>query len=50
MREMLRDDSDTRIGDMKKLILITEMYGAGTRQCQLSESVSVSCFSAVVER
>ena len=33
IRETLRDDSQIRIGDTKKLILMTERYGAGAREC-----------------
>ena len=32
IRETLRDDSETQIGH-KKVILMTERYGADTREC-----------------
>ena len=50
IRETLRDDSATRIVDTEKYILMTEWYGAGTRECELTESISVSRFPAVFER
>ena len=31
--ETFRDDSDTRIGDTEKLILMTDRDGAGIREC-----------------
>ena len=49
IRETLRDDSEKRMGDTKEWILMTDRNGAGTCECYLTESASVSRSSSVVE-
>ena len=50
LRETFRDDSETRTGDTRELISMTGRDGVGTRGNWLTEPVSVSRFSSVLER
>ena len=50
IRETLRNDSETRMGNTRRWILMTDRYGAGTCEFYLTKAFFVSRFSSVVER